>query len=306
MNKILINCEMPLSMMDENLLYNEYDFVLFHLYDTNEEYRNYYLSLRKSHPERLMIFDNSAYEYYIMKKSFDESLFIKAVSELNPDYYIIPDVLMNQKDTVDNFLRFTERETRSTTPKSMIQEIYDNSKSLPMVVPQGKSMKEMLHCYNIMKDNKEFNSVYANSHVEDKRLYISIPFHNDFFWDIGNILLNSSSGQIYDESYSKNGDSYYSVGRVRFMDFLYSNITTTNVKFHMLGSHNPVEKIYLQRCHADIVTMDTATPIKCGYMGVDISNKEYIKPNLIIDQIVDISDSSRALIIKNIMLFRSW
>ena len=57
---IKINSEIPLCMLDNNNELNEYDFVLFDLYKTNQKYREYFLNQRKEYPERLMIFDNSA------------------------------------------------------------------------------------------------------------------------------------------------------------------------------------------------------------------------------------------------------
>ena len=60
---MLINSELPLTMLKENATLNEYDFVLFHLYQQHPEYRDYYKEMRRSNPKRLMIFDNSTYEY---------------------------------------------------------------------------------------------------------------------------------------------------------------------------------------------------------------------------------------------------
>ena len=51
------NNELPLCMMDHNLTLNDYDFVLFHLYKENELYREYYKAVRKTYPDRLMLFD---------------------------------------------------------------------------------------------------------------------------------------------------------------------------------------------------------------------------------------------------------
>ena len=58
-------------MLDNNNELNEYDFVLFDLYKTNQKYREYFLNQRKEHPERLMIFDNSAYEFFVKGESLD-------------------------------------------------------------------------------------------------------------------------------------------------------------------------------------------------------------------------------------------
>ena len=97
---IKINSEIPLCLLNENNRLNEYDFVLFHLYKTNEKYREYFLNQRKENPDRLMIFDNSAYEFFIKNETLDMGEFYKAIIELNPDYYILPDTLMNMAKTI--------------------------------------------------------------------------------------------------------------------------------------------------------------------------------------------------------------
>ena len=90
---IKINSELPMCMLDKNNTYNEYDFVLFHLYVSNTEYRNYYLNQRGTNPSRLMILDNSAYEFYVKGEQLDLQEFFEAICELKPDMYILPDGL---------------------------------------------------------------------------------------------------------------------------------------------------------------------------------------------------------------------
>ena len=66
-----INSELPLCMLSCNNQLNEYDFVLFHLYESNQSYKEYFLNQRINHRDRIMIFDNSAYEYYIKGENFN-------------------------------------------------------------------------------------------------------------------------------------------------------------------------------------------------------------------------------------------
>ena len=54
-----INSELPMCLLSQNNGINEYDFVLFHLYISNKDYRNYYRNQRVLFPGRLMILDNS-------------------------------------------------------------------------------------------------------------------------------------------------------------------------------------------------------------------------------------------------------
>ena len=95
------NSELPLSLLqDLNQSLNDYDFVLFNLYISNEEYRDYYKELRQQDPDRLMIMDNSAYELYKSGKSLDLKEYHDAILDLQPDIYIVPDTLMNMAETL--------------------------------------------------------------------------------------------------------------------------------------------------------------------------------------------------------------
>lgn len=103
---MLINSELPNCMLDRNNKLNEYDFVLFHLYESNIQYREYYLSQRRLYPDRLMIFDNSAYEYFVKGETLDLQLYYEAICELRPDFYILPDVLMSKEKTIKGVTDF--------------------------------------------------------------------------------------------------------------------------------------------------------------------------------------------------------
>ena len=91
-----INSELPIELLCYNNEYNEYDFVLFHLME-HSVYKNYFIYQRILHPDRLMILDNSAYEYFIKGEQLDIQKFIEVINVLKPDYYILPDKLMDKE-----------------------------------------------------------------------------------------------------------------------------------------------------------------------------------------------------------------
>ena len=164
---IKINSEIPLCLLDENNKLNEYDFVLFHLYKTNEKYREYFLNQRRDHPDRLMIFDNSAYEFFVKNETLDMGEFYKAILELNPDYYILPDTLMNMAKTLidtKSFLNVYGVAIRND----------ENIKSEPLAVVQGNSVAEMQFCvaeYKRLKINAvafPFHNININIHISIK------------------------------------------------------------------------------------------------------------------------------------------
>ena len=59
-----------------------------------------------------MILDNSAYEFFVKGQSLDLDKYKEAIIELNPDYYILPDTLMNREKTIMDVLEFEHNQRR--------------------------------------------------------------------------------------------------------------------------------------------------------------------------------------------------
>lgn len=262
---MLICSELPRCMMLLNNDLNEYDFVLFHMYEKDEEYRRFYLSLRQTHPSRTMIFDNSAYEYFVTGQRLDVHAFIKACIELKPDYVIAPDVLMDKDKTLkgtSNFMTYWKRDAERFCDYTEV-----------IGVMQGNSMQDLLECA------QEFTKLGITS--------IAMPFHNSFFKDVMYPMVDPS---IEDEWKCYFGtiteDHKYAIGRVMFTK-LYQRYLCGFEHLHFLGSHCPYEKVYLQKMFdGAYATMDTAYPVKVGYMGISLF-AEKSKPEVIIDEIFD-------------------
>jgi len=275
---IKINSEIPLCLLDNNNELNEYDFVLFHLYKTNQKYREYFLNQRKEHPERLMIFDNSAYEFFVKGEKLEAGEFYKAIIELNPDYYILPDTLMNMAKTIldtKSFLNIYGVSIRNDV----------NVKSEPLGVVQGNSVAEMMHCVS------EYKKLRINA--------VALPFHNSFYrdMDVDEDIMND----FFSEFGPDNVDAEYAMGRVQFMRNWKGWLKDNFKHIHLLGSHQPYEKKY----YYDFDTMDTGYPVKCALEGVMLGN-DYKKPNTIIDDFLDkeLEDGVKERIKINIMKFK--
>lgn len=271
---MLINSELPLTQLYKNVELNQYDFVLFHLYEKFPQYKEYYLQLREDHPERTMIFDNSAYEYFVQDKELDFKAFRDAIYELMPDYYILPDVLMDQKATLEGVKYF----------------LYEYGQTLPvsrtLAVIQGNSPQELFDC--------------ALQYYDMGIQAIGIPFHNSFYVDY------SQEAPIIENKWraifgNLNKDMKYAIGRIQFVhDIRYMLNQFRHV--HLLGSHNPYEKIF----YRNVDTMDTGYPVKCAIMGYELF-KEPEKPDIIIDNFMttDLSSRQKALIDININKFKA-
>lgn len=278
-----INCELPNDMLSVNAYLNEYDFVLFHLYSTDKTYREYYQGMRRYRPNRLMILDNSAYEFFIKGDVLDEHGYLTAIRELKPDIFLLPDVLMDKLATQSNVTKFMSLWRQDS-----------NHVSCPMAVLQGNSPEELIDCAEQYKESQ-----YNN---------IAIPFHNSFFIDYSRIE-SEENNHLRNEWRAITGkigrDDEYALGRVMFV----RDNQETLSKFqhvHLLGSHNPLEKRF-EKEFRFVKTMDTGYPVKCAIAGHRLG-EETSKPNIIIDDFLNkqLSDETRHLITENVELFKQY
>ena len=276
-----INSELPNSMLEYNEQLNEYDFVLFHLYKTDENYRNYYLNMRKNHPDRLMILDNSAYEFYVKNEELDPIEYRKCICELKPDLYILPDVLMNKEITLKHTLRFSLMILASHQRDILLH-------CKPLAVAQGVSEEELLDCMHI----------YLSRNIKQ----VCIPFHNSFFKEMGKYAdedIQNEFAVTYNQPV--NEDMLYAMGRIQFVRNNFDLLKQFE-HVHFLGSHCPLEKVF----YKDFNTMDTGYPVKCGIEGVELF-KEISKPNIIIDEFLnkELDVYTKEMIINNVEKFKA-
>ena len=138
---IKINSELPNCMLEENLTLNEYDFVLFHLYESDERYRNFYKQMRIAHPDRLMIFDNSAYEYFVKGETLDMDKYVQAILDLKPNFYILPDVLRDKDKTIEGINTFVEKYIKNDKYR---KQLLTGGISYPMAIAQGSSSEDLV------------------------------------------------------------------------------------------------------------------------------------------------------------------
>lgn len=270
---IKINSELPNCMLDLNNELNDYDFILFHLYKNNNVYKEYYKQNKSNN--RFTILDNSAYEFYVKGEELDVESYVDTICELNPNLYILPDVLMDKEKTLNGVFKFL---------KEYKDKIESKTDSKPLAVVQGNSEEEFMECLLQYRDNGISN--------------IAIPFHNSFFLDIkpDEYILNdfgSEFGKI-------NKDHKYAMGRIQWV---IKNKYILNLfdHVHFLGSHCPLEKVY----YKDYQSMDTGYPVKLGMVGEKLF-REREKPNIIIDEFIDeeLTSQTKMLIIDNVLKFK--
>jgi hypothetical protein len=117
--------EAPLDIMMRVQEVTDYDYALVHLFEENEEYLKFFKRAVKVGRE--VILDNSVFE---LGTAFDKDKYYHWVEELNPTYYIIPDVLEDAQATVKNVHEWQH---------------LAGKKSIGVV--QGKSVEEIVWCY---------------------------------------------------------------------------------------------------------------------------------------------------------------
>lgn len=278
---IQTSSELPKCLLSEEDDINDYDFVLYHTYLKDKEYREHYLKKRKSQPERMMILDNSAYEFFISGEQFNEDDYVKVINELVPDYYIVPDELMNKDATLKAFNKWI---------KTTIKKI--NKKSRPYFTPQGRTYYEFNDCLWQMIDTINAKKLPRN---------LCIPFHNDFYKDMDiPEVVKSEFGDV------TGLDNHYAAGRITLLSRLSFTNAFNGYRIHLLGSHNPKEIKFIKRIPA-VKTMDSGYPVKLGIEGIRLG-EEKEKPKTIIDDFYnkDLDENTKNLIKTNVKTMRGF
>ena len=92
-----ISHESPLALLDQSRYYNDYDYALVHLFESEPTYLQFFKdSLAQG---RKVILDNSIFE---LGTAFDTVKFLHWIRDLKPTEYIIPDVLEDALGTINN------------------------------------------------------------------------------------------------------------------------------------------------------------------------------------------------------------
>jgi hypothetical protein len=146
---MLISHESPISLLNHSRSYNDYDYALVHLFDSDETYLKFFVESLKQ--GRHVILDNSIFE---LGEAYDHEKFLYWVDYLKPTEYIIPDVLEDSIGTMNNAKEWKEKYW-GLTPK--------DSKCIGVV--QGKTYQEIVQCYK-----------YLDNHINVDKLAFSFDY----------------------------------------------------------------------------------------------------------------------------------
>lgn len=145
--------EAPLSIFDKVQGFTDYDYALVHLFEENEQYWDTFVDAKNKGRE--IILDNSIFE---LGTSFKGDTYVKWIEKLQPEWYIIPDVLDNAHDTIENFEKFLKD--------------YPDLPGKAIAVAQGSKFNELRVCYE-----------HFAKHPKVEK--IGISFNSPFFQELG-------------------------------------------------------------------------------------------------------------------------
>ena len=138
--KLLVSHESPTQLFEESLNYNDYQYCLVHLMEENEEYRDWFLTVNKRFGADVLL-DNSIFE---LGESFDPEKYAHWLQKINPNYYIIPDVLEDAQGTMMQWQDWKEPPGVS---------------ALKIGVVQGKTWQELVDCYRFMSEEADYVAI---------------------------------------------------------------------------------------------------------------------------------------------------
>jgi len=165
---VKVSNEVPMKMLDQSREFNDYEYALVHLFETNKQYYNFYKE--SSNQGRHVILDNSVFE---LEEAFDADEFAKWIIKLRPTEYIIPDVLNDSRATIDNIDNWLSK--------------YDYLPGKKIGVIQASSLIEFIQTYKVIVDRVDKIAISFDS-IFYENLFTESMFGTKFHtWMYGRI-----------------------------------------------------------------------------------------------------------------------
>jgi len=214
-----VSHESPVSILDYSQTYNDFDYALVHLFETKPQYYSYFKLARTIH-NREVLLDNSIFE---LGTAFDQDKFFQAALDIQPNMFIVPDVLEDSDATIGSYINFRER----------TEEIKKSFFTKAIGAIQGKNWQDLKDCYEFMSNEADM---------------IAISFDFSYY-------------QITGEGHSKL--QKFCSGRQRFISQLIEcGLWNWNKPHHLLGCSLAKEfRFYVDKNIYNIVSCDTSNPV---------------------------------------------
>jgi len=246
---IEVSHESPISILEHSLTYNDYAYALVHLFETHDRYFKFFKNIRQCSSVPVLL-DNSIFE---LKKSFDPKKYARWIDLLQPNYYIVPDVLEDCKGTVDQWIDWCA-------------DHGNRSNALKIGVVQGKDWNDLVECYRFMADNAD---------------YIAISFDYEYFQHTGYNANSTADARL----------ARMKSGRIRFINQLISeNIWCWEKPHHLLGCSLASEfRWYVDNNVYNIKSCDTSNPVVAAIKGFRYNDEHALqhKPSTLLADLID-------------------
>jgi hypothetical protein len=128
-----ISHEVPKCLLEESLSFNNYQYALVHLLETDEEYRNHFIKCKELGVE--IYLDNSLHE---LGTAIGGEILLKWINILRPKCVFIPDVWEETSQSIINARTWVNIKVPKETTK--------------IAVVQAKSLHDVINCYQTYKD----------------------------------------------------------------------------------------------------------------------------------------------------------
>jgi hypothetical protein len=128
-----VNHEVPFSLLEASKTFNNYEFILPHLLDQNEDYVKHMIQAKKE--GRYIIMDNSLHELGV---AYGEDRLLYWINELKPNEFIVPDVWQDTNASIVNARRWSTIELPEEVTK--------------VAVVQAENLTGTSVCYQTYKD----------------------------------------------------------------------------------------------------------------------------------------------------------
>jgi hypothetical protein len=227
-----VSHESPVSILEYSKEYNDFDYCLVHLLHQDAgspdqlNYYNFY-KFNRSLRDREVLLDNSIFE---LGKSFDPDEFYRSTLDIEPNMFIVPDVLEDSYATIQSFKNFDTKR----------KDIKNTFQTRAIGAVQGRNWQDLTECYKFMADNADM---------------IAISFDFSYY---------QVTGQGWHHL-----ERWYT-GRQRFIQDLINNgIWRWDKPHHLLGCSLAKEfRFYVDRNIHNIVSCDTSNPIVAAIHGL--------------------------------------
>tara|TARA_B100000212_G_scaffold237956_1_gene181126 strand:+ start:1017 stop:1850 length:834 start_codon:yes stop_codon:yes gene_type:complete len=270
---IEVSHESPISILKHADQYNDYGYALVHLFETHPEYYNHYRQMRQT-TDTPVLLDNSIFE---LGKAFDRNKYVRWIESLEPNYYIVPDVLENVDDTIQSWKDWMLYQTDNTN--------YLGNGSLKIGAVQGKTWNDLVKCYQFMGDNAD---------------YIAISFDYNYYEYTGRITTTGAGNKL----------QLWCTGRQRFISQLIDEgIWRWDKPHHLLGCSLAKEfKFYVDNNIHNIKSVDTSNPVVAGIKNLRYNETFGLekKPSCLLADLIDhqVTDTELEHIFYNTRMFK--